>query len=112
MVEGTYALKFDGQDDYVRVEASDDFSGIPELTVQGWVKINSEGGYSLVGFSGPMVDRNWELRISNNKLCFHISSGTEYEYFIHDQSLNVGTWHHVAATYQEGGDVVLYIDGV
>jgi len=27
-------------------------------------------------------------------------------------SVNDGAWHHLAATYQEGGDATLYIDGV
>lgn len=87
------------------------------VTMEAWVKPSSFEGsndniYSIVGTEGIFL-----LRFEGSQLNL-VYGGTKKdngEYnekkVTYSAGFSTGAWHHVAATYAKGGDVVLYVDG-
>ena len=93
------ALSFDGNDDYVIVYDS----GHPELdltdqlTITAWIRLNGWGE----GTFGRIIDKNYD-----NTYMFYVRSassstslGIDNSYSASTTALSLGTWYHVAVTF-------------
>lgn len=86
-----------------------------ELTMMSWVKIDSYAHQSdpRIISKASSTSRNshdWMLGFGNDGR-IHVRIRTRHTHQFHsDQQLDLGEWHHVAATY-DGTKVSIYIDG-
>ncbi|SVD16356.1 uncharacterized protein METZ01_LOCUS369210, partial [marine metagenome] len=108
-------LSFDGVDDYVEVP---DIGNLDAFTFEMWVRIDgSIGEYKgLFGTQSWGVSRvHWQIGSDNNLRC-SIDGGGGSTYgvvgnYIFDES-TIGQWFHLAASYQSGETVKLFVNGV
>lgn len=112
----SYALDFDGTNDYVDcgTSASADITG--PITLEAWVRSDGAATQSIVKKNG--TGSGYELSLSNN-----VSGGLPQNYFFRLNGSDTyrvnstsyypidGTWAHVAATY-DGSVMRLYVNGV
>jgi len=104
------ALKFDGSDDYVKVDDAPTLDMTDEITIEAWVKLNELNrrqcfvgkrhgvAASQIGYLLKMGDDN-SLALQFNG--FGYNAGI----------LKADVWQHVAGTY-DGSTINLYINGV
>ena len=110
-----YSLSFDGVDDYVEVP---DIGSLDAFTFEMWVRIDGNiGEYrGLFGTQSWGVSRvHWQIGSDNNLRC-SIDGGGGSTYgvvgnYIFDES-TIGQWFHLAASYQSGETVKLFVNGV
>lgn len=112
------ALQFDGNNDYVALNASYNSVGaLPVLTVEAWVKTSVGGvSYEFDNWSIVDFDRseyfNLFVNATTGGVGFSTYSNTGgIDDFYSGPSVNDGAWHHIAAVY-DGVDKIIYIDGV
>ena len=110
------ALAFDGTDDNVGIPNSAAFDLTTALTIETWLKPAGGGaatqdvlckssGSQNTGYIFPRTDDTWgSLRI-------WLHRGGGWSQYTVPYAANVGSWHHVAASY-DGTTVRMYIDGV
>ncbi|GAA4346825.1 hypothetical protein GCM10023185_01430 [Hymenobacter saemangeumensis] len=110
------ALRFDGIDDNVSIPHNAAFNLTTALTIESWIRpvgtgqatqnvVCKSSNSQNTGYIFPRTDDTWNsLRIWLNR------SGNWSQYTV-PYAANIGTWHHVAATY-DGTTVRMYIDGV
>jgi len=112
------ALKFDGEDDYIKVNDSETLRIQEELTLSAWVKLDEISwdyarivvkefgdGIPYVSY-GLMADHNASRRFG-----FHLSD--EYDvitYIQADDTHSAGVWYHVAGVWN-GSTMFLYVNG-
>ncbi|MGA1980762.1 MAG: LamG domain-containing protein, partial [Sedimentisphaerales bacterium] len=109
--QGTYALDFNGVNDYVRVNTSTSLHPTAAVSLAVWIKPNDCGNYEANPY------------IQNPAYIIRNSTGNNFEFTIHtptnndysavspaDSSFN-GVWHHLAGTF-DGRYVKLYVDSV
>ncbi|MTI21292.1 LamG domain-containing protein, partial [Fulvivirga sp. RKSG066] len=119
-------LKFDGVDDYVKIEGSeDDFSFVQNtgvFTIATWVKIDDLNSRNIfIANSGGWVSKGFSLRyepsgsgtFGNKQIVFQSTTGRSNEY--NKISGAIGTisdnnWHHVAVV-GDGSTATIYVDG-
>ena len=119
------AATFDGDDDYIKVP---DYSGtaVSKLTVSAWVKTNDLatdkwGAILAKDTDSPSYRRLYWFGLNEDEKLY-LSPGTydgsnygAIDYYNDSITLNVNTWHHVAATYKvstsESNNVKIYLDG-
>ena len=116
--EPQYALRFDGANDLIRVADSPLLDMTAAVTVEAWINpttISSTKDQDRV-FS---KDSNMELMLSSGDTgCSYGTSGQVQWRMtvggvnrrICGGSLSLGSWHHLAGTY-DGANYTLYIDG-
>jgi|GEM_PF-1380634 len=118
------ALKFDGATNgYVNCGDNPKMKGMPELTVEAWVKGNSYKPYA--GVLSKYVWRSQQHYMlgyfqggSSNKLGkfkFWVSHQltTNDEDMIQSQAnLDLNTWYHIAGVFKGGDYLKLYVNGV
>lgn len=110
----TSALSLNGSNQYAAI--SDFFyqgTGYSELTVEAWVRTSSGGDQVIASF-----DRSdyWRLEINGDgagtgQVGFDLLTNAGIIDFGSTTRVDDGTWHHVAAVY-DNGFVGIYIDGV
>lgn len=122
---GTYALDFDGTDDYLDIGDQAAHDGLDAITVTAWAKTHSSpvsGLYIVVGkYDRDISGSGWYLALydedSNGQFSvrsmitttaqnagYHVQSTTE---------LSDDTWYHIAMTWTStSGDSIVYINGV
>jgi hypothetical protein len=108
------SLNFDGTDDGIVIPHSSSLEvGQPGLTVAAWVKINTlpVGSHTVIGKNGPYI-----LWLENNGTTKQIRSylykgAAWYGAYSSSDSITLGTWQHVAFTY-DGTNRKHYINGV
>lgn len=107
-IRTSYALQFDGSNDYVEVDNHLTLNPVPCMSVEAWLYPFYWGGNPRVLQKG-MADNQYILEgESSNHLEFVINNQS-YSLEINLPPLN--TWTHVAATY--GGDTSrIYINGI
>ncbi|PWB67958.1 hypothetical protein C3F09_12555, partial [candidate division GN15 bacterium] len=112
----SYALNFDGSNDWVNcgTSAAADITG--PITLEAWVRSDVAATQSIVKKNG--TSSGYELSLSNN-----VSGGLPQNYFFRLNGSDTyrvnstsyypvdGTWTHVAATY-DGSVMKLYVNGV
>ncbi len=98
---------FNGSSAYVQFGHSDDFWPSP-VTLEAWIYISgSTGDY-------PMIfnkDRFWFRVIGDRKLQFLIKADGGDRTVTGQTVLNLNQWYHVAATYDGGQKMRVYVNG-
>lgn len=105
-------------DNYFSVDWPSDLETLDEVTMEGWVYGDSfmtGGNDNLHVMMG--VEGIFQIRFERNKpeVIFGTSRKDNGEYnegkVTCSTTLDDKRWYHLAATYKNGGDVILYIDG-
>ena len=111
-------LEFDGVDDAIIVPHNDTLSLTQAMTFSAWVRSDAfgvSGPYDLVVSKGTVATSYaYYFGALNDEIIFGFSAEGAYREFT-TPSLNLatGTWHHIAATFDNSTDEVrLYHDGV
>ena len=112
---GSYALDFDGSNDYVEVSGYTGVTGTSSRTVELWVKTSSYGMISYWGTNSC----GWRFGLRINSIADYgtlgalkVEIGCGYKSGTTD--LTDGNWHHLAVAFATGGsadDFILYVDG-
>jgi len=121
-VSGT-ALKFNGVDDYVNCGDNPKMKGMPELTVEAWVKGNTYKPYAG-------ILSKWLYNSQNHYLLGYFENGSstklgKFSFFVSQQltngasdgiqsqtSLDLNMWYHIAGVFKGGQYLKLYVNGV
>jgi|GEM_PF-2518958 len=110
-------LNFDGIND--RIDCGNNTSlqiTGQNITLEAWVKINT---FANEAFKGNIInkedndsDSGYMLRVGGNgNVNFNLGNESWHELFSPDNSVQLNTWHHLAATY-DGLTMKIYVDGI
>ncbi len=119
-----HLFTFDGEDDYVEIIDSDalSFRYTEDFSVSLWVKITEDvsdpsiigdkdwGSGGNKGFTMFLTHERWKINLADgngNRLDVTVSDAMRAEKKVDD-----GKWHHLVASLDRDGDVVIYQDGV
>ena len=111
-------LEFDGTDDYCSIPNSTSLQNTSNLTLEAWVKLDTNVGY-YVGIIGKGTsDANEEYCIlilpSTGKLYMDVGAGGG-PYVNAGYAFALDTWYHIAGTHERVGGVStikVYVNGV
>jgi uncharacterized protein (TIGR02145 family) len=117
----SYALDFDGVDDFVNCGHDVSLNITETLTVEAWINPSGWGEFESYGY-GRIVDKN-AIKLflvndggsyyDNHSLVFALkNSESSYAIGSVDNSISLNEWQHVAATYNGNGEAYIYINGV
>jgi len=107
------ALEFDGTGDWITIASA---SGLPQgndpFSISAWVNFDSLPAWKIVTAWGNMGARrtNWFV-ISSGRLQHINYSNNPADTIRGNTTLSVGSWHHIAVTY-DGVTRRFYADGV
>lgn len=114
------AVYFDGNGDYLYFSDEDDFDvGLRDWSWSVWVKLAGQqpelwSGARLASICGSVLAsavRGVGISLSNERPRCRITTASGTVSLTGDDSINDSAWHHVAATFDRDGDMVLYVDG-
>lgn len=119
MLDDAYGhiFTFDGADDYLTLIDSDDlaFRNAGDFSISIWINTTSSNDDPVI-----IGDKDWGSGGNKGFLFAHI--GEKWKLNLGDGAsgrkdltggvINDGVWHHLAATFDRDGDVVIYQDGV
>jgi PKD repeat protein len=118
----SYALAFDGVDDFVDCGNSESLNLNSSLTLEAWINPADWGEMPELGF-GRIIDKGHYMLFlcgdgsntpyNNHSLVFILD--TENGSFAPNTpaySLNLNTWQHIAVTYDGSEETHIYINGV
>src|SRR6266568_270117 len=105
------AFSFNASGTRVSIPDNDTFKLTNSLTIEGWVKINADGGFILLrGDDRPGLDPYALAMGSSGHVNFHIESLTNYIDL--EAPIIYSVWNHVGATLDGAtGDMRIYING-
>ena len=107
-------LDFDGSDDYVNLGTPEilNFSGGTSPTVIAWINTSSSAEGQILRTSEST--KYLIFGINSGKLRAQIYDGTNNANDENNNgpTINDGNWHHVAAVFNRGGNIIFYKDGV
>ena len=114
------AIMFNGVDDYIRIESSNDFNtGINgTFTYSAWIKSSDYSvPQTIISRTNPCSNPgHFNIFINNNKVHFSFYSNLDARGITHSSSNSIlenDQWHHIVWTKQWGQlGVKLYVDGV
>ena len=106
------AIKFDGEQDYIKIEKEDIFDLTHAITVAAWIKVNEfNKNWQAIVTKG---DDSWRIArdVDKNSVQFALNSLPKEQILRSQININDGKWHHVAGVYDgEKQKMYLYIDG-
>ena len=115
------ALEFDGISGYVDVQDSPSLTNFDSaITIEAWVKPGDSRyynylvckGFSDLGYSLELVDSPLHPTVHVEELNLDASGASRYwGRLVLRNFLSVGTWTHLAVSYQAGAGLNLYING-
>ena len=106
---GSGALNFDGKNSYVAVPHNANLEFTNKMTCAAWVKVaSSAGGQNVLQKNNYAMGEIRAGKGMSNVL--HIGSTWNIYPYTESAAGWVGTWHHIAFTY-DGTQVVNYLDG-
>jgi len=83
-------------------------NGLTDFTVEAWINLNGTGGTrSIVGGSNSLLDNEFMMRASGNKISFHMKGS---DYVGTTTSMVAGRWYHYVLT-RSGATTRAYLDG-
>ena len=105
-------LFFDGSD-YVNIPSLTGVAGNNSRSCVAWIKTSQTANGDIIGWGNPSTNQNFSVCVRNNVLNIRVGSGLISGSTI----INDNQWHHVAATWETGGDntlsnAKLYVDGI
>ncbi len=112
--EENYALRFDGNGDYVTCPNTYDTYHVGDHTYMTWIKVENS---PLIGTTGILGHYNWRISTSTNIPRFTIVyqyPPSEANIVNSNTTLAEGEWQHYAAVYDydaTNGEILLYLDG-
>jgi hypothetical protein len=114
---GSYSLSLNGTSAYAQVNSSTSLNITGALTVEAWIKYNSNGTYQEVIAKecyGTAGCGGYALQITNTgKLRFILyQGGTAYVAVVGATTVSTGVWHHVAGVFDGTSARRVYLDGV
>lgn len=128
---GSYALEFDGSNDYVNIGNAGSAASTalqPSAgTLAGWIKSNSNASAVLMGAGntttstsnkdfGPSIHVGYTPSGGQSKIYANLGDGTNTALEITALKTWTDGWHHVAmtwnSTWSSGADLKIYVDGV
>ncbi|MDO8559193.1 MAG: LamG domain-containing protein, partial [bacterium] len=109
---GKYALRFDGNNDYVDAGSNIlfNFANAP-LVVEAWIKPNAVGTGTIVSKNCGAFAPRWIFDLNSaNKLRLYSGNIIPDEVFS-TNAVSAGVWSHVAVIW-DGSTVAFYINGI
>ena len=111
---GKVAYQFDGSSSYVDCGTGASLSGLTDFTLEAWVNTTAATAGQIVqqrytnGYNGE-----YSLGVNaNGTVNFTVFGGSAYQFSMTTpNTVNDGTWHHIAAVRRNGTTGVIYIDG-
>ncbi len=100
------ALNFDGVNDFVGVPYSQSIGQLPEVTLEAWIKRNSQSDGMVISKNGPYF-----LSVRNNVIEGGVYAGPGWTHINGITELEMGTWYHIALTY-DGSFIKIYLNGL
>jgi hypothetical protein len=112
------ALKFDGFNDYVEIDAASELHSDRQLTVSGWFKVDAfPRDWQNILFKGNAsgaLNREYALWVNNTGYLLFTYGSTTTAYSIQTASgvIHANQWHHFAAVVDaDSATTRLYFDG-
>ena len=109
------AFEFDGVDDYIDVGQKTIFNNPSAITISVWIRPNNteHGKIIAKGFNvgSNRAGFTWEVANMPGTIRFGVSDGSNYTDVLSNNTVNVGSWHHIVGTYN-GSVTSIYLDGV
>lgn len=103
-ISGT-ALEFDGIDDKISVPFSSSIGDLPNLTLEAWIKRNSQDDGMIISKNGPYF-----LSVRNNVVEGGVYAGPGWIHVNGTTILETNRWYNIALTY-DGSFVKVYLNG-
>lgn len=113
--KGRKALSFVGGDTGARIDLGDPSALKLEgaMTLSAWLYVRTVASYGRIfAKSASDGDRGWDLFVDNDgSLDFRVATGPDDYVFTSLRTLPLRVWKHVAAVFDPGIAVRLYVDG-
>lgn len=110
---GTKSMLFDGVNDGLSAGDVLDM-GTSDWTCSAWFRTTSTGLRGIFGKQDSGGDHRWGVHFNSSsqlQAIFDPDSPTNSITINAGAGFNNGAWHHVAATYDRDGNMVLYVNG-
>lgn len=104
------AASFNGSNAYCDIAYASWMDTPTAMTVEAWIKTSASGTQAIVDRDDGSSPRVWQFRLNGAQLEFVKISGGVVTATTTGLSLNDGSAHHVAVTY-DGSNIRLYADG-
>ena len=96
---GSYALDFDGSNDYVSITDDASLTSTSVITISAWFKkVSGSGWMSLVGKGTSDANEEYVLLLKDDQVYFDVGNGGG-PYLQQSTTIATGTWHHIAAVH-------------
>ena len=111
---GSYALDFDGSNDYVSVNDNSSLTSTTAITISAWFKKSSGSAWmSLIGKGTSDSDEEYVLLLRANQVYFDVGNAGG-PYLQQNATISSETWHHIAAVHTRSSgtsNLKVYLNG-
>jgi len=108
------SLLFDGADDFVFIENSENLNFVGNFTAMAWVKwsIDPETGDNWANILNKGEDSQWQIQHSydNSKFEFALNTDNTRGWVYSSTEVKMDVWYHVAGVY-DGSEIRIYVNG-
>ena len=108
----TSSFTFDGTDDYIDYENSNNINIAGDLTLLAWIFVDAHKNYNGIISKINSSTRNYEILVrSNGTISFYTSNS---EFTTSTQTITTNTWTHISVSVESGvtNGVKFYFNGV
>ncbi|MEM6297878.1 MAG: choice-of-anchor D domain-containing protein, partial [Bacteroidota bacterium] len=109
------ALNFDGADDFVTFGNVNDFAIDEAFSGEAWIKVPpTVTSGTIFGKTETPALGGWALSLDGGAIQFALAQNlmTAFDLYNTSNPVNDDNWHHIAFTYDETGNVAMFVDGV
>ncbi|PRX44857.1 PKD-like domain-containing protein [Salegentibacter salegens] len=101
-------LNFDGIDDFV--DLGDHYNINSSFSIEAWVKPHSISGTKTIlsKRSADNMNAGYDLFLNNGSPTFRVNNKS----VVSGKKINTDRWFHIAAVYNEGSALRIYVDGI
>ncbi|SFF76473.1 Por secretion system C-terminal sorting domain-containing protein [Salegentibacter agarivorans] len=101
-------LNFDGIDDFV--DLGDNYNINSSFSIEAWVKPHSISGTKTIlsKRSADNMNAGYDLFLNNGSPTFRVNNKS----VVSGKKINTDRWFHIAAVYNQGSVLRIYIDGI